>query len=207
MFRIEFGTAGLRGRMAVGPANMNDLVVLQTTQGLAKYILAQDEHAKERGVVVGYDGRHRFVDDSLSLDLLFRIHSILHLSICLSFDPSDSLFFISPILIHSFSLPAAPPSSHASLPLCSCPVAFACTSSPAVSPPPLSPSVCSITRPVRVSWSQPPTIPSRTMDTNCIVRGYSLLRWLACSLILLCLSFFLLLSLSLSISLSLSCRG
>lgn len=30
--RIEFGTAGLRAAMAPGPAAMNDLVVVQTTQ-------------------------------------------------------------------------------------------------------------------------------------------------------------------------------
>lgn len=30
--RIEFGTAGLRAAMAPGPAAMNDLVVIQTTQ-------------------------------------------------------------------------------------------------------------------------------------------------------------------------------
>ena len=32
--RIEFGTAGLRGVMAAGPLCMNDLVVIQSTQGL-----------------------------------------------------------------------------------------------------------------------------------------------------------------------------
>jgi phosphomannomutase len=38
---------------------MNDLVVLQTSQGLAKYILTQDENGKQKGIVIGYDGRHR----------------------------------------------------------------------------------------------------------------------------------------------------
>lgn len=36
--RLEFGTAGLRGPMGVGYCRMNDLVVLQTAQGLAKYL-------------------------------------------------------------------------------------------------------------------------------------------------------------------------
>jgi phosphoglucomutase len=35
--RIEFGTAGLRSAMQVGPLHMNDLVVIQTAQGIAKY--------------------------------------------------------------------------------------------------------------------------------------------------------------------------
>ena len=36
--RISFGTAGLRGRMGAGFACMNDLVIIQTSQGLLKYL-------------------------------------------------------------------------------------------------------------------------------------------------------------------------
>ena len=36
--RLAFGTAGLRGQMGAGYNCMNDLVILQTTQGLVKYI-------------------------------------------------------------------------------------------------------------------------------------------------------------------------
>ena len=36
--RLKFGTAGLRGAMGAGYNCMNDLVVLQTSQGLLKYI-------------------------------------------------------------------------------------------------------------------------------------------------------------------------
>jgi phosphoglucomutase len=35
--RIAFGTAGLRGKMLPGPFYMNDLVVIQTAQGIASY--------------------------------------------------------------------------------------------------------------------------------------------------------------------------
>jgi phosphomannomutase len=35
--RIAFGTAGLRGKMHPGPLYMNDLVVIQTAQGIASY--------------------------------------------------------------------------------------------------------------------------------------------------------------------------
>lgn len=38
--RLSFGTAGLRGEMGPGTSRMNDLVVVQTTQGLASYIEA-----------------------------------------------------------------------------------------------------------------------------------------------------------------------
>jgi phosphomannomutase len=39
--RLAFGTAGLRGPMGAGYNCMNDLVVLQTVQGLVKYILKE----------------------------------------------------------------------------------------------------------------------------------------------------------------------
>ena len=42
--RISFGTAGLRSAMKPGPLGMNDLVVLQTAQGLAKYCIQQHKH-------------------------------------------------------------------------------------------------------------------------------------------------------------------
>ncbi len=54
---LEFGTAGLRGVIGGGPNRMNRAVVLTTTHGLAQHLLAAVPHARERGVVVGYDGR------------------------------------------------------------------------------------------------------------------------------------------------------
>ncbi|CEP10434.1 hypothetical protein [Parasitella parasitica] len=56
--RIEFGTAGLRARMEAGFSRMNDLTVLQASQGLAVYIEKNVKDAKNRGVVVGHDHRH-----------------------------------------------------------------------------------------------------------------------------------------------------
>jgi phosphomannomutase len=55
--RIQFGTAGLRAAMGAGYACMNDLVVLQTCQGLCRYLESVDPRSKERGIVVGYDHR------------------------------------------------------------------------------------------------------------------------------------------------------
>lgn len=58
--RLSFGTAGLRGVMSGGYNAMNDLVVIQTAQGLAKYIKkcfpTPDQLAS--GIVFGYDGRY-----------------------------------------------------------------------------------------------------------------------------------------------------
>ncbi|XP_055957447.1 phosphopentomutase [Patella vulgata] len=58
MSRIEFGTAGMRSRMAAGNSMMNDLTIIQATQGLTKYLLDTCPNAKSMGVVIGYDARH-----------------------------------------------------------------------------------------------------------------------------------------------------
>jgi len=54
---LEFGTAGLRGVIGAGPNRFNRSVVIRTTAGLAKYLLDTVPDAKQRGVVIGYDGR------------------------------------------------------------------------------------------------------------------------------------------------------
>ncbi|KAH9505243.1 Phosphoglucomutase-2 [Bulinus truncatus] len=56
--RMEFGTAGLRARMGPGNAQMNDLTIIQTTQGLVKYLQSTQPDVGDKGVVVGFDGRH-----------------------------------------------------------------------------------------------------------------------------------------------------
>lgn len=56
--RLQFGTAGLRGVMAAGPSNMNDLTIIQTSQGIAKYLQAFFNDITTYGIVIGYDGRH-----------------------------------------------------------------------------------------------------------------------------------------------------
>ncbi len=52
--RLEFGTAGLRGRIEAGSNRMNRVLVAQAAAGFAAYLLARDEHPS---VVIGYDGR------------------------------------------------------------------------------------------------------------------------------------------------------
>ena len=54
---LEFGTAGLRGRMAPGPARMNLAVVSRAARGLADH-LTGDLDLAEPVVVIGYDARH-----------------------------------------------------------------------------------------------------------------------------------------------------
>lgn len=55
--RLEFGTAGLRGEVGCGPNRMNRLVIQETATGLGHYLVQQVADAKNRGVVIGYDGR------------------------------------------------------------------------------------------------------------------------------------------------------
>ncbi len=55
---LEFGTAGLRGVLGAGESLMNLAVVRRTTFGLGRYLLADPKlDVKNRGVVIGYDGR------------------------------------------------------------------------------------------------------------------------------------------------------
>ncbi|XP_034107122.1 phosphopentomutase isoform X3 [Drosophila albomicans] len=80
--RISFGTAGLRGEMRAGFDSMNELVVVQTAQGLCAYIKEQYPDKSiwsERGIVIGYDARHnskRFAELSAFVFLAngFRVY-------------------------------------------------------------------------------------------------------------------------------------
>ncbi|QSS60965.1 phosphoglucomutase [Histoplasma capsulatum] len=61
--RIEFGTAGLRGRMQAGFSSMNALTVIQASQGLAKFIRRSHQQSLEQehpqpSVIIGRDARH-----------------------------------------------------------------------------------------------------------------------------------------------------
>ncbi|KAJ8281327.1 hypothetical protein GJAV_G00066240 [Gymnothorax javanicus] len=55
--RMEFGTAGLRAAMGPGVSCMNDLTIIQTTQGLCSYMEQCFSDLKQRGVVIGFDAR------------------------------------------------------------------------------------------------------------------------------------------------------
>ena len=68
--RLEFGTAGLRGKVGCGPNRMNRLVIQETATGLGHYLVEQVKDAKTRGVVIGYDGRtdsKEFAHDTASV--------------------------------------------------------------------------------------------------------------------------------------------
>lgn len=57
--RLEFGTAGIRGKMGTGFGYLNDLVVIQTAQGIVEYLqnISADSD-KKKEIVIGFDNRH-----------------------------------------------------------------------------------------------------------------------------------------------------
>jgi len=70
---LEFGTAGLRGRVEAGLARMNRLVVMKTTWGLGIHLLAEAKSGPDprtHGIAVGFDGRHssrQFAEDAAAV--------------------------------------------------------------------------------------------------------------------------------------------
>ena len=57
--KLTFGTAGLRARMGAGFSRLNSLTIIQTSQGLAQYLLEEGgTSTASAGVVIGYDGRN-----------------------------------------------------------------------------------------------------------------------------------------------------
>lgn len=57
LFDLEFGTAGLRGKIGAGTNRMNIYTVGRATQGLAEYIISKGEEYIKKGVVIAYDVR------------------------------------------------------------------------------------------------------------------------------------------------------
>lgn len=55
---ISFGTAGLRAKMEAGFSRMNDLTIIQASQGLCRYVLEKIPNATNKGIVIGYDHRY-----------------------------------------------------------------------------------------------------------------------------------------------------
>jgi phosphomannomutase len=65
---LQFGTAGLRGRLGAGPNRMNRAVVIRAASGLSSYMTAQLGHPGT--IVVGYDARHgsaQFAHDTVAV--------------------------------------------------------------------------------------------------------------------------------------------
>lgn len=55
---LEFGTAGLRGKLGAGTNRMNVYIISKATQGLANYIIEKGQKYMDRGVAIAFDCRH-----------------------------------------------------------------------------------------------------------------------------------------------------
>lgn len=56
---LEFGTAGLRGKIGAGTNRMNIYTVAKAAQGISDTIVKKGQKAMDRGVVIAYDIRHK----------------------------------------------------------------------------------------------------------------------------------------------------
>ncbi|NXN19098.1 PGM2L synthase, partial [Indicator maculatus] len=65
--RLSFGTAGLRAAMGAGFGCINDLTIIQATQGIYTYLERTFPDLRQRGFVVGYDARAQGSCSSLRL--------------------------------------------------------------------------------------------------------------------------------------------
>lgn len=55
---LEFGTAGLRGKLGAGTNRMNRYNIGKVTQGIANYIIQVGKDYMDRGVAIAFDCRH-----------------------------------------------------------------------------------------------------------------------------------------------------
>lgn len=55
---IEFGTAGMRGIVGVGPNRINNVTIGSATQGLAQFLLNKSADSATQGIVIAYDTRN-----------------------------------------------------------------------------------------------------------------------------------------------------
>jgi phosphoglucomutase len=73
---LEFGTGGMRGEIGVGTNRMNTYTVRKASAGLAAYIESAGEEAKQRGVAIAYDSRHKSKEFSLEAAKMFASRGI-----------------------------------------------------------------------------------------------------------------------------------
>jgi len=79
---LQFGTGGLRGKIAMGTNRMNIYTVSRTTQGLADYLIEESQkqpHPQEylaRGVVIAHDCRHKSREFSETIALVLNANNI-----------------------------------------------------------------------------------------------------------------------------------
>ncbi|MFL0269214.1 phospho-sugar mutase [Candidatus Clostridium radicumherbarum] len=73
---LEFGTAGLRGKLGAGTNRMNIYIISRATQGLADYIKDKGKQYMDRGVAIAYDCRHFSKEFALRAALVLAANGI-----------------------------------------------------------------------------------------------------------------------------------
>lgn len=64
---LEFGTGGIRGELGPGINRLNTYTIRRAAEGLARYIVEQGNEAKQRGLVIAYDSRHKSPEFALEV--------------------------------------------------------------------------------------------------------------------------------------------
>lgn len=73
---LEFGTAGLRGKIGAGINRMNKYIIARATQGLADFICEHGSEYMNRGVAIAYDCRHYSREFAKEAALVLAANSI-----------------------------------------------------------------------------------------------------------------------------------
>lgn len=73
---LSFGTGGVRGILGPGINRMNIYTVRKAIHGLANYLLANNQDAKDRGVVVAYDSRYMSEEFALEVAKVLGVFGI-----------------------------------------------------------------------------------------------------------------------------------
>jgi phosphoglucomutase len=73
---LEFGTGGMRGELGAGTNRLNIYMIRKATEGLAQYIIKQGEDARQQGVAIAYDSRHKSPEFALEVAKTLGFHGI-----------------------------------------------------------------------------------------------------------------------------------
>lgn len=73
---LEFGTAGMRGLLGVGPNRMNVYTIRKATVGFAKYILDVAKTSDKKGVAIAYDNRFKSKEFAYETATVLAKHNI-----------------------------------------------------------------------------------------------------------------------------------
>lgn len=73
---LAFGTGGMRGIIGAGTNRMNVYTVRKAAAGLARYLLATDSKAQQRGVAIAFDSRHKSQQFATEVGKVLAHHGI-----------------------------------------------------------------------------------------------------------------------------------